>query len=112
MVTLCSNAISVNPIRNAKRWFHGKGQVNVSQSAMVGIYNSEMGGVDLVDRALSQYRPEFQGKKWYWPLIVNAINLGMFFLLACLPTQQQKYCTEGLYSYISADPDKKVNNNV
>ena len=34
-----------------------------------------MGGVDLVDRALSDYRPEIHGKNWFWSLIVNAINL-------------------------------------
>ena len=64
VVTLCSNAIGVHPIRKVKRWVRGKGQVSVSEPAMVGIYNSEMDGVDLVDRALSQYRPKFRGK-WY-----------------------------------------------
>ena len=34
-----------------------------------------MGSVDLVDRALSDLRPEIQGEKWYWTLFVNAINL-------------------------------------
>ena len=34
-----------------------------------------MGGVDLVDRALSDYRPEIHGKNWFLSLIVNAINL-------------------------------------
>lgn len=34
-----------------------------------------MGGVDLLDRFLSQYRPTIQGKKWYWPLFLNCIGL-------------------------------------
>ena len=63
VVILCSNAIGVHPIRKVKCWVRGKGQVNVSEPAMVGNYNSEMGGIDL-DRALSQYRPKFWGK-WY-----------------------------------------------
>ena len=46
---------------------------------MVGICNSGMGGIDLIDHALSEYRPKFRGKKWYWPLLVNTINLGMIF---------------------------------
>ena len=62
VVTLCSNAIGVHPIRNAKHWIRGKGQVNF-QPAMVGIYNSGMARVDLADRALSKYRPKFRGKK-------------------------------------------------
>ena len=28
-----------------------------------------------MDRALSDLRPQIQGKKWYWPLCINAINL-------------------------------------
>ena len=79
VVTLCSNAIGVHPIRNAKHWIRGKGQVNFFQPAMVGIYNSRMARVDLADRALSKYRSKFRGKKWYWPLLVNAVNLGMVF---------------------------------
>ena len=34
-----------------------------------------MGGVDLVDCALSDLRPNFNGKKWYWSSIINALNL-------------------------------------
>ena len=34
-----------------------------------------MGGVDLVDRALSELHPVIEGKKWYWTLFVNAINV-------------------------------------
>ena len=32
--------------------------------------------IDLVDRALSDLRPNFNGKKWYWNLVINALNLG------------------------------------
>ena len=38
-----------------------------------------MGGADLVDRALSDLRPNFNGKKWYWNLIINALNLGFVY---------------------------------
>ena len=34
-----------------------------------------MGGVDLLNRFISQYRPTFQAKKWYWPLFVNCIEM-------------------------------------
>ena len=38
-----------------------------------------MRGADLVDRALSDLRPNFNGKKWYWSLIINALNLGFVY---------------------------------
>ena len=37
-------------------------------------YNQSMGGVDLLDRFISQYRPTIQVKKWYWQLFVNYIE--------------------------------------
>ena len=38
-----------------------------------------MGGVDLLDSALSDLRPVIRGKKWYWPLIINAINIAFVY---------------------------------
>ena len=38
-----------------------------------------MGDVDLVDRVLSDLRPNFNGKKWYWSLIINPVNLGFVY---------------------------------
>ena len=32
-----------------------------------------MGGVNLVDRALSDYKQCINRKKWYWTLLVNAL---------------------------------------
>ena len=38
-----------------------------------------MRDVDLVDRALSDLRPNFNGKKWHWILIINGLNLGLVY---------------------------------
>ena len=38
-----------------------------------------MGEFDLTDRALSGYRPSIDGKKWYWPLVVNALNVVLVY---------------------------------
>ena len=34
-----------------------------------------MGDADLLDRFISQYRPNIQGKKRYWPLFLNGISI-------------------------------------
>lgn len=41
------------------------------------IHFSGMGGVDLCDRLLSSYRPTIMGKKWWWSLFINAINVSV-----------------------------------
>ena len=79
VVTICSNAIGCEPLGDAKRWIKQKGKTTVKQPAIIKAYNQGMGGVDLVDRALSDFRPSIKGKKWYWPLVVNGINLAMVY---------------------------------
>ena len=53
----------------------GKGRGSITQSAVIAAYNRGMGGADLLDRALFDLRPVIRCKKWYWPLIINAINV-------------------------------------
>ena len=36
-----------------------------------------MGRVDVMDRLLGSYRPMIRGKKRYWLLIINAINVSV-----------------------------------
>lgn len=33
-----------------------------------------MGGVDLHDNAVANYRVGIRGKKWWWPLWTNSVN--------------------------------------
>lgn len=79
VVTFCSNAFGVEPLRQVKRRVKDKGSVMVTQPNVVAYYNRGMGGVDLMDRALSDYRPMIRGKKWYWTLLSNAINVAVVF---------------------------------
>ena len=79
VVTIGSNAYGVEPVGNAKRWIRGKRRGNITEPAVIAAYNRGMGGVDLLDRALSDLRPVIRGKKWYWPLIINAINIAFVY---------------------------------
>ena len=62
VVTLGSNANGVEPLGNAKRWMKGKGRENIPQPAVIYYYNKGMGGLDLLDRALSNMRRIIRGK--------------------------------------------------
>ena len=53
--------------------------MNIEQPFIVKAYNKGMGGVDLFDRSLSDFRPAIRGKKWYFPLIIAALNTGIVF---------------------------------
>ena len=62
VVSLGSKAYGVEPIGNAKRWMKGKGRQNIPQPAVISYCIKGMGGVDLLDKALSDMRPIFHGK--------------------------------------------------
>ena len=40
-------------------------------------YNKYMGGVDLLDRFLSEYRPRLRNKKWWWCIFANFLNMSV-----------------------------------
>ncbi|KRZ70966.1 PiggyBac transposable element-derived protein 3 [Trichinella sp. T8] len=40
-------------------------------------YNTSMGGVDILDKLLSSYRPRLRSKKWWLNLFPNALNLAV-----------------------------------
>ena len=65
VVTIGSNTYGVQLIRSAKRWIKGKGKQNIQQPVVIAAYNRGMGGVDLLDHALSNLRPVICGKRWY-----------------------------------------------
>ncbi|KAK9717321.1 Transposase IS4 [Popillia japonica] len=41
---------------------------------MIAQYNKYMGGVDLHDNGVSNYRINVRGKKWWWPLFINLLD--------------------------------------
>ena len=62
MINVGSNAFEVEFNFQIKRWVKGKRRINVTQSAALGHYNSRMGMVDLVARALPNYQPAIHCK--------------------------------------------------
>lgn len=75
VVTLISTHYHVEPVQTAKRFDRtAKRMENISQPAVVFSYNKYMGGVDLHDNGIANYRSRVLGKKWWWPLFVNTLD--------------------------------------
>lgn len=74
IVNMGTNFDSIKPKSNVTRRSK-KGNVIYAQPKCFKNYNANMGGVDLTNRFVVDYSPSITGKKWYWPLILNAISL-------------------------------------
>lgn len=78
VVTLLSNEHGVSPIGETKRYsLMEKKKVTIPQPALVGQYNRNMGGVDLMDNNISNYRIAIRGKRWYIPIIFWLFDVAM-----------------------------------
>ena len=63
-VCVVSNHEGVDPTISVRRWNSAtRNAVSIVQPRMIKSYNKHMGGVDLLDRFLSDYRPRLRSKK-------------------------------------------------
>lgn len=75
VVTMATNCESARPNVMVKRYNRKeKREISIPQPNMIAMYNKYMGGVDLHDNAVANYRINIGGKKWWWPLYINAID--------------------------------------
>ena len=74
------------------RWVKGKGKVSVDQPKVISEYNKGMSGLDLLDMLLGSYRSDLRSKKWWWPLLSNALNIAVVAAFKI----QKNVCTDQL----------------
>ena len=74
-VTIASNIHGMQPVTTANRWSRQeKKHVNINIPSAVKIYNHTMGGVDLHDQFVANYRVRIRSKKWWWPHFNWVVN--------------------------------------
>lgn len=74
-VTIISNFVGIQPESKVSRYSSlEKKKISVPQPNVINQYNKHMGGVDLHDNGVANYRISIRSKKWWWPLWINCIN--------------------------------------
>lgn len=67
IVSVVSNCDGIEPLRSATRWSaKDKKELSVTVPDAVHQYNRFMGGTDLMDRNIANYRITIRMKKWWW----------------------------------------------
>ena len=78
VVTTLSNCIGLYPLDRVERFSRNeKKRIPVARPNLIKVYNSAMGGVDLLDSAVGTYRTKIKGKKWWWPHFTNTLGILM-----------------------------------
>jgi hypothetical protein len=57
--------------------WHNKKRIDVPEPSIIRSYNKGMGGVHVLDRLLSSYRPQLRSKKWWWNLFASVLNMAV-----------------------------------
>ena len=77
-VNLVSNCISAEPLEKAKRWSKKSEQyLKIWRLAIVKEYKKFMGGVDLLDKLTSLYKPGLRSKQWYLYIFRHFIHVAV-----------------------------------
>ena len=71
-----------------------KKDIQVPQPKLIAEYNGNMGGVDKMDWNVQKYRIRVRGKKWYFHLVTNAVDVALVnaHAIYCLSNAHAIYC--------------------
>lgn len=92
-VHLASNFVGIGQVDEPQRWDKSnKKYENVQRPEIVRVYNSGMGGVDLLDQYIAYYRIFIQSKKWTLRIFSHFID----FALAASWVEYRRDCDRAL----------------
>ena len=75
IANIANNFATNQPRQKVLRRVKRNPNTSVDMPMLVKLYNNGMGGVNVMDRLLGSYRPSIHGKKWYWPSVINGLNV-------------------------------------
>ena len=77
-VKVSSNFLSAEPSATAIRYNRKQRKhVQIKRPKVIKQYNKYMGGGDLADYMVANYRIDIRGKKWWWPIFSNYFDVSI-----------------------------------
>ncbi|XP_048204191.1 piggyBac transposable element-derived protein 1 isoform X2 [Perognathus longimembris pacificus] len=77
IISLCSNAVGIEPVSEISCFADGKELPQVSQPSIVKLYEECRKGVGKMDQIISKYRVRLRSKKWYSILVSYMVDVAM-----------------------------------
>lgn len=93
-VMLCSSKLGIEPHDKCKRWSKkDRKYVEIPRPLIVKEYNTNMGGIDLIDSMISYYRIKSRTKKWTVKTILHFFDLSI--VNAWILMREDNKCIKG-----------------
>lgn len=74
VVNVASNHYGLQPTKSVRRYSSAeKKYIMVDMPYAIHQYNIHMGGTDLMDRNISNYRPKIRNNKWWWQIFLHLL---------------------------------------
>ncbi|XP_012928626.1 piggyBac transposable element-derived protein 1 isoform X2 [Heterocephalus glaber] len=77
IISLCSNAVGIEPVSGISGFTDDNEILQLSQPAIVKLYEECRKGVSKMDQIISKYRVKLRSKKWYSILVSYMIDIAM-----------------------------------
>ncbi|KAG5877348.1 hypothetical protein JTB14_005148 [Gonioctena quinquepunctata] len=78
VVTMASTSDGAHPIGTVERYSQKeKRHILVNRPQCMAMYNKNMGGTDLMDHGVANYRIGIREKKWYWPIFTWLVDVSV-----------------------------------
>ena len=110
-VTLSGIYIGIEPVGKVKRYDRAeKKHIKVKRSALVNVYNSKMGSVDLHEMMSTLYKRLLKSKRWYLYLFYHTLTMAMvnaWFFIVVIVSSQGRVSTQGISRTSSRCTDKE-----
>ncbi|KAK9696563.1 Transposase IS4 [Popillia japonica] len=78
VVTAASTCHGIHPIATVKRFSRTEKKIiHVSRPSIIMNYNQFMGGTDILDENVSNYRISVRRQKWWWPIFTWLLDVSV-----------------------------------
>ncbi|XP_025202907.1 piggyBac transposable element-derived protein 3-like [Melanaphis sacchari] len=97
VVTMASTFVGELDKRTTKRFDKKEKKIEISRPIVIEVYNSHMGGVDLIDSMIARYRIIMRSKKWYIKIFFHLLDVTVVNSWLLYKKVTGKKCTLGAY---------------
>lgn len=77
VITVASTSLGISPTTSVTIFSLQHCHILINRPTCIYKYNENMGGTDLQDQYVANYRVGIRGKKWHWPIFTCTLDIAL-----------------------------------